>query len=62
MLDFQTWQMRKWLCHYLGKLDKKLVNQYMCMLKEYAYDNQGGAAVERQLIDIFVDGLVNDQL
>ena len=31
-------------------------------LAEDAYDNQGGAAVERQLIDIFVDGLVNDQL
>ena len=27
-----------------------------------AYDNQEGAAVENQLIDIFVDGLVNDQL
>lgn len=31
-------------------------------LAEEAYDNQGGNAVERQLIDIFVDGLVNDQL
>ena len=31
-------------------------------LAEEAYDNQGGDAVERQLIDIFVDGLTNDQL
>ena len=31
-------------------------------LVEEAYDNQGGGAVERQLIDIFVDGMTNDQL
>lgn len=31
-------------------------------LAEDAYNNQGGDAVERQLIDIFVDGLTNDQL
>lgn len=31
-------------------------------LAEEAYNNQGGDAVERQLIDIFVDGLINDQL
>lgn len=31
-------------------------------LAEAAYDNQGGNAVERQLIDIFVDGMTNDQL
>ena len=31
-------------------------------LAEDAYHNQGGDAVERQLIDIFVDGLNNDQL
>ena len=31
-------------------------------LAEEAYDNQGGDAVERQLIDIFVDGMMNDQL
>lgn len=31
-------------------------------LAEEAYNNQGGNAVERQLIDIFVDGLLNDQL
>ena len=31
-------------------------------LAEEAYNNQGGNAVERQLIDIFVDGLQNDQL
>ncbi|MCG7878548.1 MAG: zinc finger domain-containing protein [Candidatus Thiodiazotropha taylori] len=31
-------------------------------LAEEAYNNQGGDAVERQLIDIFVDGLTNDQL
>ena len=31
-------------------------------LVEEAYDNQGGDAIERQLIDIFVDGLLNDQL
>lgn len=31
-------------------------------LAEEAYHNQGGDAVERQLIDIFVDGLNNDQL
>ena len=27
-----------------------------------AYLNQGGDAVERQLIDIFVDGITNDSL
>ena len=31
-------------------------------LAEDAYHNQGGDAIERQLIDIFVDGLNNDQL
>ena len=31
-------------------------------LAEMAYDNQGGDPIERQLIDIFVDGLNNDQL
>ena len=31
-------------------------------LAEEAYDNQEGDAVERQLIDIFVDGMTNDQL
>lgn len=31
-------------------------------LAEEAYDNQGGNAIERQLIDTFVDGLTNDQL
>ena len=31
-------------------------------LAEEAYDNQGGDAIKRQLIDIFVDGLLNDQL
>ena len=31
-------------------------------LAEEAYNNQGGDAVERQLIDIFVDGLTYDQL
>ena len=31
-------------------------------LAEEAYDNQGGDAIERQLIDIFVDGLLKDQL
>ena len=31
-------------------------------LAEEAYNNQGGNAFERQLIDIFVDGLLNDQL
>lgn len=31
-------------------------------LAEIAYDNQGGDAIERQLIDILVDGLTNDQL
>ena len=30
-------------------------------LAEEAFDNQGGDAVERQLIDIFADGLINDQ-
>ena len=29
-------------------------------LAEEAYNNQGGEAVERQLIDVFVDGLQND--
>ena len=31
-------------------------------LTEETYNNQGGDAVERQLTDIFVDGLINDQL
>ena len=31
-------------------------------MAEEAYGNQGGDAVERQLIDIFVDGMTNDQL
>ena len=31
-------------------------------LAEEAYNNQGGDAIEHQLIDIFVDGLTNDQL
>ena len=31
-------------------------------LAEDAYNNQGGEAIERQLIDIFVGGLMNDQL
>ena len=31
-------------------------------LAETAYGNQGGDAIERQLIDIFVDGLATDQL
>ena len=31
-------------------------------LAEEAYDNQGGDAIEKQLIDIFIDGLLNDQL
>ena len=31
-------------------------------LAEMAYLNQGGDAVERQLIDIFVDGITNDPL
>ena len=31
-------------------------------LAEEAFDNHGGDAVERQLIDIFADGLINDQL
>ena len=31
-------------------------------LAEMAYLNQGGDAVERQLIDIFVDGITNDSL
>ena len=31
-------------------------------LAETAYDNQGGDPIERQLIDICVDGLNNDQL
>ena len=31
-------------------------------LAEEAYANQGDDAVERQLIDIFADGLINDQL
>ena len=31
-------------------------------MAEEAYNNQWGIAVERQIIDIFVDGLTNDQL
>ena len=31
-------------------------------LAEEAYDNQGGDAHERQLTDIFADGLLNDRL
>ena len=36
--------------------------EHILSLAEDAYDNQGDNAVERQLIDIFVDGLQNDQL
>ena len=38
-------------------LQKRLLS-----LAEEAFDNQGGDSVERQLIDIFVDGMTNDQL
>ena len=31
-------------------------------MAEEAYQNQGGDAIERQLIDIFVDGLIQDHL
>ena len=31
-------------------------------LAEDAYQHQGGDAIERQLIDIFVDGLIQDHL
>ena len=44
---------------------KKTIQTYserILPLAEEIYNNQGGNAVERQLIDIFVDGLTNDQL
>lgn len=40
----------------------QLFAERILSLAEEAYHNQGGQAVERQLIDIFVDGLTNDQL
>ena len=40
----------------------KIILRGNCLLAEEAYNNQGDNAVERQLIDIFVDGLTNDQL
>lgn len=40
----------------------QLFAERILSLAEEAYQNQGGQAVERQLIDIFVDGLTNDQL
>ena len=37
-------------------------SEKILFLAEKAYNNQGGNVVERQLIDIFVDGLITDQL
>ena len=36
--------------------------EHILSLAEMAYLNQGGDAVERQLMDIFVDGITNDLL
>ena len=36
--------------------------QRILSLAEAAYDNQGGDAIERQLINIFIAGLATDQL
>ena len=46
------------------KQDESIQNysERILSLAEEAYHNQGGDPVERQLIDIFVDGLINDQL
>ena len=55
----------RWLCHFSGKLGKTQGGNYAERIlspAEDAYDNQGGDATERQLNDIFVDGLLNDQL
>lgn len=40
----------------------QLFAERILSLAEEAYQNQGGDAVERQLIDIFVDGLTQDNL
>ena len=40
----------------------QLFAERILSLVEETYHNQGGQAVERQLIDIFVDGLTNDKL
>ena len=37
-------------------------SEIIVSLAEEAYANQGGDTVERQLIEIFADGLINDQL
>ena len=49
------------LHHRLPKSIQHYCEQILSLAEE-AYINQGGDAVERQLIDIFVDGLTNDQL
>ena len=49
----------------LRQVTQKTIQTYserILSLAEEIYNNQGGNAVERQLIDIFVDGLTNDQL
>lgn len=40
----------------------QLFAERILSLAEEAYQNQGGDAVERQLIDIFVDGIIYDNL
>ena len=40
----------------------QLFAERILSLAEMAYLNQGGNAVERQLIDIFVDGITHDSL
>ena len=50
------------LRHVRQKAGENIQNyaERILSLAEEAYDNQGGDAIERQLIDIFVDGLLND--
>ena len=51
----------RWLLSLLRQVRQK-ARKNILSLAEEAYDNRRGHRIERQLIDIFVDGLLNDQL
>ena len=52
-----VWQVRQKTGENIQNYAERILS-----LAEEAYDNQEGGAIERQLTDIFVDGLLNDQL
>ena len=61
--DVTDAQMTLLLLRQTGQKSGETLQNYaerILSLAEDAYNNQGGDAVERQLIDIFVDGLTND--